>query len=245
MLKEERIGIEFTTNESYQVIVIDYVNTTKVQVMFLDEHKWTTWTQWGVLKSGQLKNPYHKSVYGVGYLGADENGEIPKCTIHGKSLREYQLWRGMLQRCYDEKYHERQSTYENCTVCDRWKCYSYFLEDISKIKDYELWRDNPNSGISLDKDIYYSDLGMITDCKEYSLLTTRFITKSDNTKEMVDRCGTHMPTPPRKVKCIETQVIYESINEAERQTGISHGNIINVCKGKLKTTGGFHWEYVD
>ena len=44
--KEERIGVEFTTNEEYQVIVIDYVNREQVQVMFLDEFKIKTCTQW-------------------------------------------------------------------------------------------------------------------------------------------------------------------------------------------------------
>lgn len=74
----ERIGIEFTTNEGYQVIVIDYVNANKVQVMFLDNYKYTIWTTWQKLEKGILKNPFHKSVYGVGYLGVDEKGKRQK-----------------------------------------------------------------------------------------------------------------------------------------------------------------------
>ena len=38
---------------------------------------------------------------------------------------------------------------------------------------------------------------------------------------------------------------YESIGAAERATGASHGNIINVCKGKVKTAGGYKWRYAD
>lgn len=41
-----------------------------------------------------------------------------------------------------------------------------------------------NDNYVLNKDIYYSNLGIFTDEKEYSLLTTRFITDSDNSKEM-------------------------------------------------------------
>ena len=93
----------------------------------------------------------------------------------------------MLRRCYDEKYHEQYPTYKNCEVCDRWKCYANFLEDISKIKGYELWRNNPKQRISLNKDIYYAELGIQIDCKEYSLLTTRFIDNRDNTKESATR----------------------------------------------------------
>lgn len=36
---------------------------------------------------------------------------------------------------------------------------------------------------------------------------------------------------------------YISISEAERQTGIDHTCIINVCKNKQKTAGKFIWEY--
>ena len=38
---------------------------------------------------------------------------------------------------------------------------------------------------------------------------------------------------------------YPSTWEAERQTGCSHSNICNCCKGKRKSTGGFIWKYKD
>ena len=36
---------------------------------------------------------------------------------------------------------------------------------------------------------------------------------------------------------------YESTREAERRTGVDHRRIINCCRGKIKTTGGFVWKY--
>lgn len=48
----------------------------------------------------------------------------------------------------------------------------------------------------------------------------------------------------KKVRCIETGIIYCSTREAERQTGCAHTHISDVCKGKSQTCGGFHWEYV-
>ena len=36
---------------------------------------------------------------------------------------------------------------------------------------------------------------------------------------------------------------YPSTWEAERQTGCYHANICYCCKGKLKSTGGYIWEY--
>jgi hypothetical protein len=47
----------------------------------------------------------------------------------------------------------------------------------------------------------------------------------------------------KKVLCKETNEIYESMNEAERQTGISAKNISAVCLGKRNIAGGLHWEY--
>lgn len=49
----------------------------------------------------------------------------------------------------------------------------------------------------------------------------------------------------RKILCIETQTIYDSIAEIERQIGINHTCIIACCKGKHQTAGGFHWKYAD
>ena len=49
----------------------------------------------------------------------------------------------------------------------------------------------------------------------------------------------------KKVRCIEKDVIYEALREAERQLGIPATNISRACKGKIKTAGGYHWEYVE
>lgn len=37
---------------------------------------------------------------------------------------------------------------------------------------------------------------------------------------------------------------WESTREAERQLNICHSDIAACCRGKLKTAGGFKWEYV-
>ena len=36
---------------------------------------------------------------------------------------------------------------------------------------------------------------------------------------------------------------YHSIQDAERNTGISHQNISNVCRGKQKSAGNYIWKY--
>lgn len=55
----------------------------------------------------------------------------------------------------------------------------------------------------------------------------------------------------RSVKCITTNIIYESISEAELLTGICHQNIGKCCNGSRKSAGKLpdgtklEWEYLD
>ena len=46
------------------------------------------------------------------------------------------------------------------------------------------------------------------------------------------------------VKCLETQIIYPSIREAARETGLDDSAIAKTCKGIYKTTHDYHWEYM-
>lgn len=48
----------------------------------------------------------------------------------------------------------------------------------------------------------------------------------------------------KRVLCIETGIVYESLADAFRQTGISKFHISAVCNGRLKRTGGFHWSFI-
>lgn len=48
----------------------------------------------------------------------------------------------------------------------------------------------------------------------------------------------------KSVYCIEKQKIYNTIREASKETGADESGIVKVCKGKQKTAGGFHWQYI-
>ena len=48
----------------------------------------------------------------------------------------------------------------------------------------------------------------------------------------------------KPVRCIETGIIYYSAKKAEEETHSRANGIIACCRGKRKTCGGFHWEYV-
>lgn len=48
--------------------------------------------------------------------------------------------------------------------------------------------------------------------------------------------------PKKKVLCIETNTIYESMHDAYQKTGIFYKNISAVCNGKRNVAGGYHWK---
>ena len=46
------------------------------------------------------------------------------------------------------------------------------------------------------------------------------------------------------ILCIETNEKYESLRDAFKNTNINFHHIAEVCKGKRKTAGGYHWKYI-
>lgn len=47
------------------------------------------------------------------------------------------------------------------------------------------------------------------------------------------------------VRCVETGVVYKSLEEAAQTFKLSKPNICNCCKGNRHTAGGYHWEYAE
>lgn len=172
---EERIGMTFVSNEGCKFFVKEYNNNKDVIVKFCDEHGAELHTSWQCCQKGNVKNPYFTSIYGVACLG---EGDFVT-NVNGKPIREYSLWKHMLERCYSGNY----PTYANVTVCDRWLCFANFLEDLPLIENYELWLENPNQRIALDKDL--KQVGV--ENKVYSLDTVKFVTQSENAKEAMER----------------------------------------------------------
>ena len=48
----------------------------------------------------------------------------------------------------------------------------------------------------------------------------------------------------KKIRCVETCEIFDSMTEASKKYNISTGNISMVINGKRKIAGGYHWEIV-
>ena len=64
-----------------------------------------------------------KLVYGVGV-----NDKTKPAKIDGKIVKEYNLWKGMLERCFSEKEQTRHPTYRGCNVSNNFLNYSFFYD---------------------------------------------------------------------------------------------------------------------
>ena len=49
----------------------------------------------------------------------------------------------------------------------------------------------------------------------------------------------------KRIRCIETDTVYNSTKEAAEALGIKAPNITSCLKGRQKTSGKYHWEYIE
>ena len=94
----------------------------------------------GNIKHKRVKDAFAPIVCGVGYLGTKKN-----MILAPSKTPAYFAWHNMISRCYSEDIHSKRPTYQDCSVCEEWKCFATFKE----------WFDNQVyfNGWKLDKDI--------------------------------------------------------------------------------------------
>lgn len=117
----DRTGEKGINNQGYKMTIVSYKNNKNISIEFED----------GTIvhnkcyihfRSGQIDNPMHRSVYGVGYFGVGkytrENHQCYKDAID--------IWRRMLGRCYDKSFHKRSPTYKDCIVSNEFHNFQNF-----------------------------------------------------------------------------------------------------------------------
>lgn len=126
--------------------VIRYRSCDDFDVQFLDEHGYIKEHVYAQsFKLGSVKNPYDKTVCGVGYLGV---GKYHVGDSEKKISDAYNTWKGMLERCYyDDVKHP--AYFGICEVCDEWLNYQNFA------KWFEEHRYKVKGRLHLDKDILF------------------------------------------------------------------------------------------
>ena len=178
--------------------------------------------------------------------------------------RVYKKWQSMLERCYSEKYHEKQPTYKKCSVCERWLSLSNFVEDFKLIDGYDETKFL-NGKLELDKDIKTNGANKI-----YSLDNCVFISKTENvkqankTRDYTQFQGEKHPLSIRIAQYDKQGNLIKIWDggsyEIKRELGIDQSHIITCCKfwgtncnkeewykthkmHPLKSCGGFVWKY--
>ena len=133
-----RIDEENYNTQGCLMKICDYYNAKNIKIKFIDDQKAAVSTTYERFKKGEVKNPYYKSLYGIGYIGnVYANKEYTK-------TKSFRIWKAMLDRCYGGKY----PTYIDISVCKEW--HSFY--------NFNIWFNNnyyecKNVKMNLDKDI--------------------------------------------------------------------------------------------
>jgi hypothetical protein len=127
-----------------KMTIIEYVNYNNITVEFESGYK--TKTTYNSFKNGILSSPYDKTICGIGVVGLENI--YP--NINEEYKKSYNKWRGMITRCYNEKFKEKHITYKDCSVCEEWLFYPNFKKWYDD-NYYEV----DNELMCLDKDILH------------------------------------------------------------------------------------------
>lgn len=162
-LRNDRIGERRATNEGEVVEIIKYKNKKDCSVQFINSDVIIENLEYSAVKDGRVKNPYRKTTHGIGYLG---QGNYKAWDNSKKShFKNYIVWKGMLERCYDKKIQEKHPTYKGCSVDEIWHNFQVFAR---------WFEENYVEDFHLDKDI------LIKSNKIYSPETCTFVPREIN-----------------------------------------------------------------
>ena len=161
MKKEGEVGIN---TDGSKMILIEYIKSNNINVVF--ENGYIKNCTYDNFKKGLVKN--YTSLVGIdgSYVGIGEY----KTSINGKTTHQYNVWKGMLQRCYSKHFTLQRPTYDECTVCEEWHNFQVF----AKWYDDNYYEINDKS-MNLDKDI------LIKGNKVYSPETCCIVPSNINT----------------------------------------------------------------
>lgn len=244
-IKSSYIGKIYNTNNFGKIKVLEVVSRektlTKFLCEFIDDGTKIISTQ-SAIRSGQVKNPNVKNVYGVGYIGVGEYD-----SKNSKDI--YKKWTSMLQRCYDLSYQQQYSiNYYECFVDSRWHNFQNFCEDFKNLEGYDKYIVN-KSKYSLDKD--YKIKGNKIYSKENCILLEKtknsaYISKHSIYNTHGVRCFTDDLSIDMYFNSVKEAIDYfKSINIKIYQPLIQ-----KVCTGERGSHGKFNgkvikWQYFD
>ena len=161
-ITKDCVGKVYKSKSSGDFKILKYNDSRNVVIQFL-KTGFETVARLDHIKSGEIKDPYSPSVCSVGISGT----KYPS-KVNGVTTKEYDLWNGMLVRCYSDNFKKKNPTYEGCEASENFKSYEYFYEWCQKQIGFN------NEGWHLDKDL------LIKGNKVYSETTCVFLPQEIN-----------------------------------------------------------------
>ena len=159
---ENVVGKTYMSNSFGEFTILDYKDSRNVVIEFTNTKFVTTAKMSNVIK-GAVKDKNAPTVLGVGIVG-----EKYKTWIDGKALKQYVIWKGVLERCFDKRFHKKQPTYADCTISEKFLYYEQFYE----------WCANQEGS---DRDDFFLDKDLLLKGnKIYSENTCVFVPKEVN-----------------------------------------------------------------
>ena len=155
-----------------------------------------------------------------------------KNTKHGQRYtRLYRIWLGMKSRCYIKS----QSGYKyygakGVTICAEW------LNDFDA---FRLWAKSNGykDNLSIDRINPFGNYEP-ENCKWSTTLE-----QEHNKRNRAEAIKASARSRMKKVRCVETGAVYESLKAAAEDVGVGSSKICTSCRNPNRTAAGFHFEY--
>ena len=147
----------------------------------------------------------------------------------------YCMWQNMWYRIYNDIH------YFGRTIQFDYKFLSHFAYDVSRLNNYDTFRDNPK-GWTLDKDIKGGHLD------GYYFPFLSLVSRADNSLECMNRI---QPKSKDKVPIIGIHIkfdqikLYKSMLDANKDGFHIKACIPECLKGNRKTHKGYKWYYIN
>lgn len=171
MASKIKDGMIFKNKSGEDFVILKYSSKNNIKIQFLEPNKYETVTRSYSVNQGSIKNPFNPTVYGVGYMGQGRYS----LKIEGVGREAYDVWTGMLRRCYCPKAHQNKyKSYKDCSVNTIWHNFQNFA-------DWFYNHPLRKAGWHLDKDL------MVQGNREYGPLRCTFIPPELNSVTVVNK----------------------------------------------------------
>ena len=166
----------------FKIIELDHIDghrTKHFKIQFL-KTGYETVAIADCIRSGEVADPFAKTVCGIGYLGMEK--------IPDGAKRDHGRWGHMIHRCNNPN-DPSYSFYGalGVTVCERWYCFKNYYEDMPYIPGRQNYLSDPDN-YQLDKDVLQQ--GIPKSQQVYSPETCMFIPVNINAAH-TSRSGTN------------------------------------------------------